>query len=119
MNKYTLYCTEVQTKKAIGLGAPIEKAETRHDLYNNKYCFVDDIEPAIIIPTAEQMLGWLEKQYVYINICWDDSIYYVQIKSVDKGYLGIGNKIFQTRKEATLAAIDIALEYLVGNKFSK
>ena len=55
MNRYTIYCTQEQTKKALELGAPIIIAQSRHDLYNNKFCFIDCIEPTVIIPTAEQM----------------------------------------------------------------
>lgn len=110
MNRYTIYCTEEQAKKALELGAPIEE-----------FCglcptaYIDGI--VYDIPTAEQMIEWLEDKGIYINIWFDDTIYYVKVKSVDKGRLGL-NKFFSTRKEAALAAIDAALEYLSNYNIS-
>ena len=82
MNRYTIYCTEEQTKKALELGAPLNCCYHNDDFQNTiKIGSLHYVE----IPTAEQMLGWLEDNY-------------------------------ESRKEATLAAIDAALEYLINNR---
>lgn len=69
MNQYIIYCTGEQTKKAIELGAPLQR-------YTSIPNFADVIEITTSeyyeIPTAEQMIGWLEKQnliytYTYIK----------------------------------------------------
>lgn len=110
MEKYTIYCNEEQTKKALELGAPIETTLVRGD-YNNLHSELD-------IPTAEQMIGWLEEHWFeYINISYyitgDYWCYYGETKG---GHDSIGGKVsrnhYSSRKEATLAAIDVALDYL-------
>lgn len=111
MDKYTIYCTEEQTTKAIELGAPIIKAETRHDLYNNRWCFVEGIEPPVIVPTAEQMLGWLEEQGIFIEIGKSFVADYQSIVH-DARSTVFYDEYFPSRQESTLAAIDAALEYL-------
>lgn len=69
MNKYTIPCSEEQTKKAFKLGAPIKRRSDNYDLSNRyfrlklhlgkyggtRYYYVE-------IPTTEQMLGWLRSQ---------------------------------------------------------
>lgn len=110
MERYTIYCTKEQTKKVLELGTPIEIQE---------YCPPGEIEPdwfhdedkCYHIPTAEQMIGWLEEQDELGFHIWRGKGYYgfslwagdVEIKYGDD---------FLSRKEATLAAIDAALEYL-------
>lgn len=103
MNRYTIYCTKEQTKKAIELGAPIE-------LYDNDKCphfkWWDNFE--YIIPTAEQMCGWLR--------CRGMKFYFNDITSLwqvvyDINIIGQG---CSDNKE--LAAIDAALDYLSKNK---
>ena len=104
MNRYTIYCTPEQTKKAFELGAPIGYKNTLDNRERGKFD----------TPTAEQMLNWLEEKYI-------DSI---TIRRLEKGweYTIIYNgkeeclSYFSTRKEVTLAAIDAALEYLTNNK---
>lgn len=103
MKQYTIDCTEEQTKKAIKLNAPI-----------STWGFAR--EP--VIPTAEQMLGWLEE---IMGI----STFHINYYPVPKkyGYLIIAidcvletGWLFNSRKEATLAAIDAALDYLLKTK---
>lgn len=126
MNRYTIYCTEEQTRKALELGAPIE---ANKDYSNGNLpetlCVYGDIvkkdaygigECTILhIPTAEQMLGWLEEQINVREICiqrygnWWYQIY------IDP-YFHLEQQGFNTRKEATRAAIDAALEYLSNQK---
>lgn len=106
MNSYTICCTSEQAKKALELGAPIITCE------NKRKNTLD-----IVIPTAEQMIGWLEEQ---------DGIISVEIRKYSKWCYQIAiydasydiSRMFKTRKEATLAAIDVALEYL-NNKLIK
>lgn len=104
MDKYTLYCTEPQACKALELGAPIERFD------------VSSIEGRSIYnyPTAEQMIGWLEEQDIFINInhiragygSWIKTISTNENISENLGYV-------PTRKEAMLNAIDRSLEYLI------
>lgn len=121
MNEYAIYCTEVQTKKALELGAPIEAQEycpiggLDNDWFaKGRYCFH--------IPTAEEMIGWLEKQGVNCFILrdmYDDDAYNIQIneKLITTGHPQYNYPIpYDSRKEATLAAIDAALEFLSNKK---
>lgn len=106
ISDYTITCTEEQTKKALNLGAPIEYKKFKYH-YRGLLCEKDEL----IIPTAEQMIGWLEEQEGFSNIC--------VLKTMEGNYYGrcycngntLLHQIFPSRKEATLAAIDAALEY--------
>lgn len=116
MNRYTIYCTEEQTKKALELGASLETRTNKNPFinvgfFNSRGQLVSE---SYDIPSAEQMLGWIEEQGLIIHIIhpyknggyW---IFYIQPTDV-RGTL------FASRKEATLAAIDAALEYLIKTK---
>lgn len=118
MEKYTIYCTEEQTGKALELGAPIEfEAECPVDLETLERSPYPDIkmgkdgEPILIIPTAEQMKGWLRSQGFRFRINEYESCSSWRIKD---GWQYQG--FCDTPKEATLAAIDAALDYLIKNK---
>ena len=101
MNQYTIYCTPEQTKKALKLGAPIEY----------------QLKGAFKIPTAEQMIGWLEEQGISARgncFSWDEDrhkpswqvhIYNKEIDFWEERMWGFSN----SRKEAIRAAIDAAL----------
>ncbi|MCQ2257866.1 MAG: hypothetical protein MJZ41_07735 [Bacteroidaceae bacterium] len=131
ISDYTTYCTPEQTKKALEFGAPIE---ANKDYSNGNLpetlCIYGDIinkdvygigECTILhIPTTCQMIGWLEEQGIQISI-----MFCYQVSSLRWNYdLDNNNMIlfehnsigYPTRKEATLAAIDAALEYLTNNK---
>lgn len=138
MSDYTLYCNTIQTRKAIELGAPIESEFEYQFLSNQEHgyyigdtfqglveCMGENIaifgnEPnraACIIPTSEQMIGWLEEQeeisdlHIYKMIqSWTFELY------ASNGAGKSKHSLFQSRKEATLAAIDAALEYLNKNR---
>lgn len=106
LNDYTIYCTSEQVKKALELGAQIKyKLERLIDS-----CF----KP--VIPSAEQMIGWLEGQEgiseikVMRNNGWGFQL------SSRKHYEEKFECGFHSRPEATLAAIDAALDYLIQNK---
>lgn len=137
MNKYTIYCTEEQIEKALKLGAPIE-INSHPPLNGEKFMWLSPPADAIawnnntdcLVPTAEQMIGWQEEQGMFIEINthrpnrviadWKKTIYTFSVidkfMTIDKhgGYNGTIH--YPTRKEAILAAIDTALEYLTNNK---
>lgn len=113
MNRYTIYCTEEQTRKALELGAPIENLENIKGRYESTLdsFLIDNI--VYIKPTAEQMIGWLEGQRLGIDICRDNNGYEWSVWVRKDFPFFVGNDCFlDTRTEATLAAIDAALEYL-------
>lgn len=118
MNKYTIYCTAEQTKKARELGAPIE-VKSIEDAAKENYgrAYFTGMATYAKFPTAEQMIGWLEEQeeisdlHIYkMILSWTFELY------ASNGDGKNEHPLFQSRKEATLAAIDAALEYLSNNK---
>lgn len=128
MEKYTIYCTKDQTKKALELGAPIEKDWIPECLFNNGYF-------SLKTPTTEQMISWFEETYdLHISIDYrrnyaddadgnivDEWYYYCFFLSIaDKCFYGEDTlDEYPTRKEVTLAAIDAALKYLCENNLIK
>lgn len=114
MDKYTIKCTPAQTKKALELGAHLEVGEGKGILL----CKYRDYSTykRVIIPTAEQMIGWLENQSSILTIVITRSAlkwrYYIFKCSdeIDNAYN------YNSRKEATLAAISAALDYLMNKK---
>lgn len=102
MNKYTIYCTESQTRKALELGAPIKNVH-----YNNDggYEYADN-------PTAEQMRGWLRSQgFKFKMVEWKEVHWQC---SIPPKFYQSGNN--PSLEEAAHAAIDTALEYLENLK---
>lgn len=151
MNRFTSYCTEEQTKKALlELGAPILLVPEEY--YTEKEHFHMEIEgenASVILPTTEEMINWLEEQgdilYIDTYLYEDDgyprmcgygftiynknkeiitgtftekgSLVYICPKSKEYFYLsGTYTNDFLTKREATLEAIDAALEYLTSKK---
>lgn len=122
MDKYTIPCTESQTKKALKFGAPIE---TYKPIIIDSKAGGSFTTPTMETVTAEQMLGWLEDNKLIIQIeCSEYCNWFFRIKKVTH-YLESDNwdltnidcvYDFSSRKEATLAAIDAALEYLSDKK---
>lgn len=102
ISDYTIYCTSEQTKKALELGAPLKSYTA------NGYVESDCAE----CPTAEQMIGFLEEQDIIycIDILFEGKDDYSMCVSGDSFDVVEGG--YSSRKEATLAAIDAALEYL-------
>ena len=113
MEQYTIYCTKGQTNKALELGAPIEVDFQ----FNYKTVIIN--KKAYIVPTAEQMIGWLEEQGIGITITkvmsGDLFQYMAHVTDIQFRYLGMYGTFYNSRQEATLAAIDAALEYLSKN----
>lgn len=66
------------------------------------------------IPTAEQMIGWLEEQGISVEITRYDG----ELRALEYHLFGIKSckALFSHRKEATLAALAAALEYLATKK---
>lgn len=122
MNKYTIYCTEEQVDKAYELGAPITELpfslEIQQDTLD-KYHMTRVNGAYYEIPTAEQIIGWLEEQddieeiTIQRNRAFRSWAYLVTNK---RNKLVSSKNIYQSRKEATIASIDAALEYLTNNK---
>lgn len=123
MEKYTIYCTEEQTRKAFELGAPIKKDASKLDLL---YCVKLEERDSItgynywlIPPTAEQMIGWLED---VMPISEEFSIEQIIVERYFDGswnyFIGTreSEECYSSRKEATLAAIDDAIDYLTRKK---
>lgn len=113
MSDYTLFCTPEQTKKALELGATLRIFTSNDSLIDSHWVSYNFGE--YYTPTAEQMLGWLEEQSNIIELCikkygnWRYEIYIEPHSYLEEGG-------FNSRKEATLAAIDAALEYLIKHK---
>lgn len=99
MNRYTIYCTREQTKKAFELGAPIDHWGHISNL---------------IAPTAEQMIGWLDEKGITIEMAKCEIYWFARAYSDENTNFNKGR--FNSRKEAMFAAIDAALDYLMENK---
>lgn len=110
ISDFSIYCTEEQTRKAILLGAPIEYAIEGSTVVKGR-SFIDSGEIAII-PTAEQLVGWLEVQGFYFYI-FDDFHWTAEVIYGNNWYSH--EEELDSRKEATMAAINAALEYLSIN----
>lgn len=128
MNRYTIYCTPEQTKKALELGAPIETfgnkmicremvevakslGETEDvEQFLNKHHTTIIGDSSYRFPTTEQMINWLEEQDVSIEITRFDG----ELRGFEYHLFGIKSckALFSSRREATLAAINEALEHL-------
>ena len=125
MLDYTLYCTEEQTRKALELGAPIKVVETLSQVINREFFFLkEDHKQAVLIPTAEQMRGWLmDKLQVttwHINYFPTPEKYGYTIIArdvvIEQGRGALTKDLYDSHNKATLAAIDAALRYLINNK---
>lgn len=143
MNRYTIYCTEEQTRKALKLGAPIniysEEYTNRGKLDNDIYIINDIVfsnneaicrnedgylvcivgeEPnrtAYYVPTAEEMIGWLRSKGIQFH--FDDETGYYHIGHANDDLTSLRMYGYSNKKE--LDAIDAALEYLTYNNLVK
>lgn len=113
ISDYTIYCTPEQTRKALELGAPIYMTFAPGDYIEPILAVKDENskEKNYLCPTAEQMIGFLETKGVFVGVAWNcilkkwDS--YTHVKNDMIGY-----DCYDSREEATIAAIDAALDYL-------
>lgn len=126
MDRYTVYCTEEQTMKALELGAPI-KINSWPPINGEKFMWLSPPKDAIawdnstncLIPTAEQMLGWLREEHnIHISIfssIWkgEEIKYHYAIVQIGKTPIG---EFYTTYSEAILTSIDKAFNYFIQNK---
>lgn len=116
MDRYEIRCTKEQTLKAIKLDASIiiTPAEFYEELPHFNMV-IDGEKASVRLPTAEQMVGFLEETFKEVSVrqsvigSWFYELYINPYELIEKncGYL--------SRREATIAAIDAALEYLTNN----
>lgn len=118
ISDYTIFCTEAQTKKAIKLGAPINIFIHTSSESKENYKPIGECIDAVI-PTAEQMIGWLRKEkglfvepYLNGECCYSFS----PIVSTKEDGEIIHLEAEDDPDKATLVAIDAALDYLTNNK---
>lgn len=110
ISEYTTYCSEEQTRKALELGAPIETTKRLEPLVNRKYITDLDNYSAIIVPTAEQMMGWMRSKGIQFH--FDDETNYWRVSNeLEPISISYGNS---PKKE--LSAIDAVLEYMGKQK---
>lgn len=121
MSDYSLYCTEEQTKKALELGTPLKQVfySVQFDEILKEYHLIKIEDKLYEIPTAEQMIGFFRTKNIHIVIQKDVvdkwSVYGHEIEPIE---FTIFDRLtgYNSFKEATLSAIDAALEYLSKNK---
>lgn len=133
MNKYTIYCTTNQAIKAFEHGAPISIIKSRRTkdtvISDDVIEYDDNTFTYIVCPTAEQMIGWLEERGILIDINPINGLHFywmLRTKELDEGsnkymwecqYTTPERDIeYPSRKEATIAAVDAALDYLIQKK---
>lgn len=105
MNEYTIRCTKEQIKTALELGAPIEHSSICYEGYDIIGYSKDYVSQIYgIIPTAEQMLGFLRSKGIKFH--FNDATNYWRFSKNSK-IISYG---WCEQKE--LAAIDAALDYL-------
>lgn len=126
MKRYEIRCTPEQSKKAFELGAPIKaNKDYSNGNVSGTLCVYGDItnknsygigECTILhIPTAEQMVCWLEEQGLIVTTDIGFTTEWYSYVKRNRELLFLEHR-FSTRKEATLVAIDAALDYLRNNK---
>lgn len=118
MNQYTIYCTTMQAMKAFELGAdltPCRDAKKNFIITSSR--FNSKWDEKYRIPTAEQMINWLADKEIFLEMRHtDENMFHIWVGSFIPYPDGSWTKSYPTIKEATLAAIDVALEYLSNQK---
>lgn len=122
MEEFTIYCTEEQTKKALELCAPLNFVEEGRATWKQKHSslYIPEKWRYFSYPTAEQMINWMEERGgISVNVqrimIGGSYKYMCHVTDLHFNYIGKGGIHYSTRKEATLAAIDIVLDYLINN----
>lgn len=111
MERYTIYCTPEQIRRASLYGAPIQNYENISGIPSN---ITDGYNKPV---TAEQMIGWLESINIIVCIAIEKKFnwcYSIQISDFGKNPMFLYEQ-GDNRKEVTLTAIDAALEYIEKN----
>lgn len=110
IDEYTILCTPKQTERAMKLGADITKARVIDTVEGRSIRIPQENGDFYLLPTAEQMIGWMEDKGLSFKIyqpnTWSYVIHELPTKPVDFCH------DYSSRKEATLAAIDAALDYV-------
>lgn len=109
MDRYIILCTEKQTQKALELGAPLFRLYGTGCSDYIDMIVISDTE-AYTIPTTDQMIGWLEERGFVVEIILSDdeeNTWTFVINKVRDVY------VYGNRKDATLEAIDVALDYMM------
>lgn len=123
ISAYTYYCTPTQTRKALKLGAPLKTfihIEPEFSMANGCLPYPEEIE-MYEYPTTEWMIDWLEGQGLHFYahkfrpiLCHD---YKTSIAVWEtKNYNTLLHNDYFSSKEASFAAIDAALDYLIKTK---
>lgn len=124
MNRYSIYCTSKQTMLAIKLGAPLKFIPMFRYGDDSLPKFIDrnrwDPDEFCYCPTAEQMIGWLEDQNIWIHFCKPNqrpNLLSYSICHMNPPFkcIKVGGE-YSSHREATIAAIDDALDYLTNSK---
>lgn len=119
MNDYTCHCTEEQTRRAYKLGAPIRKITNIFNVDNGEQFYRDNLlyvcmgDFCCVIPTTQQMIGWLREKgfWIYVKRYWQYNTFYACIEK--QGLVRIEcTDDFEKPEQAERAAIDAALDYL-------
>lgn len=119
ISDYTIYCTESQTRKALELGASLY-LQTVDDEKDSIEVIIDGRYDYYEIPTAEQMIGWLvEEKKIFVKVNPYVSMYELDeydaiLVNLQNGFIKTVKQGCSSPKEAVLAAIDEALNYLSG-----
>lgn len=115
MNQYTIYCTKEQALRAYMLGAPLEEEKPYAQIVEvgiAKGEFGQSVGVYKCIPTAEQMCGWLsEKGFDVSHVSSLDMSYFKTFCWYNSKEISDDIR-YKTLKEAILASINIALDYL-------
>lgn len=123
MDRYTIHCTEEQTQKAIELGAPTELESEYYNPTENDFKLENPIACSSFTngyhyakcPTADQMVGWLDEQGVFIEVGKSFVANYQSVVHNTQSTI-FYDEYLTSREEATMVAIDTALDYLLKNK---
>lgn len=119
MDRYTIYCTKKQTKKALKLGAPLYKLSMSVDdsHLRDKSIRVNKENELVdyALSTAEQMIGFLRSKNIKFH--FDDETNYWSISDANNDITPLRWYGYSNNKE--LDAIDAALDYLIKNKLEQ
>lgn len=117
MEQYKIKCEEEQAYKALKLGAHLRIFSNRGQISDETAKKWDMFNVGIVtyrLPSAEEMIGWIESNTHITQILidgmegtWGYRIYKVTTSDA------LEANCYKTRKEATIAAIDAALDYLL------
>lgn len=108
MKRYTLFCTDEQTKNALELGAPIS---SRNSIIVPPRWV--EINGAVYeSPTAEQMTMWLEEKEITYFLDVPDKLWDFVLYDKDSYIRSCEGDGYPSIQEVIIAAIDAALDYL-------